>query len=168
MWQQGRNILERWLFAPFTGRVAANRARRLVQYPYALLRDLLGGQLNLHAMGLVYATLLALVPLVAFSFAILKVFGAHRDLEPLIYEFFRPMGGAAGALTQKVMDFEGFQINDELLTRAKPDAVVMHCLPAHRGQEITADVLDGPKSIAWKQADYKFHGAQGILASLLA
>ena len=105
MWQQGRNILERWLFAPFTGRVAANRVRRLAQYFYALLRDLLGGQLNLHAMGLVYATLLALVPLVAFSFAILRVFGAHRELEPLIYEFFRPMGAAAGGLTQKVMDF---------------------------------------------------------------
>jgi ornithine carbamoyltransferase len=70
--------------------------------------------------------------------------------------------------TQRLMDFEGFQINEELLSKAKPDAVVMHCLPAHRGQEITPDVLDGPKSIAWKQADYKFHGAKGILASLLA
>jgi len=70
--------------------------------------------------------------------------------------------------TQRMMDFEGFQINDELLSEAKPDAVVMHCLPAHRGQEITAEVLDGPKSIAWKQAEYKFHGAKGILASLLA
>ena len=69
---------------------------------------------------------------------------------------------------QRLMDFEGFQINDELLSEAKPDAVVMHCLPAHRGQEITAEVLDGPKSIAWKQAEYKFHGAKGILASLLA
>jgi ornithine carbamoyltransferase len=69
---------------------------------------------------------------------------------------------------QRLMDFEGFQINQELLSEAKPDAVVMHCLPAHRGQEITADVLDGSKSIAWKQADYKFHGAKGILASLLA
>jgi ornithine carbamoyltransferase len=70
--------------------------------------------------------------------------------------------------TQRLIDFEGFQINEELLSKAKPDAVVMHCLPAHRGQEITADVLDGPRSIAWKQADYKFHGAKGILASLLA
>jgi ornithine carbamoyltransferase len=69
---------------------------------------------------------------------------------------------------QRLMDFEGFQINDELLSEAKPDAVVMHCLPAHRGEEITAEVLDGPKSIAWKQAEYKFHGAKGILASLLA
>jgi ornithine carbamoyltransferase len=70
--------------------------------------------------------------------------------------------------TQRLMDFEGFQINEELLSKAKPDAVVMHCLPAHRGQEITTEVLDGPKSIAWKQADYKFHGAKGILASLLS
>ncbi len=70
--------------------------------------------------------------------------------------------------TQRLMDFEGFQINEELLSKARPDAVVMHCLPAHRGQEITAEVLDGPKSIAWKQADYKFHGAKGILASLLS
>ena len=68
----------------------------------------------------------------------------------------------------RLMDFEGFQINDELLSKAKSDAVVMHCLPAHRGQEIAADVLDGPRSIAWKQADFKFHGAKGILASLLA
>jgi len=69
---------------------------------------------------------------------------------------------------QRLMDFEGFQVNEELLSKAKPDAVVMHCLPAHRGQEITAEVLDGTKSIAWKEAEYKFHGAKGILASLLS
>jgi len=69
---------------------------------------------------------------------------------------------------QRVIDFAGFQINEELLSKANPDAVVMHCLPAHRGMEITEDVLEGAKSIAWKQAEYKFHGAKGILASLLA
>ena len=69
---------------------------------------------------------------------------------------------------QRAIDFAGFQINEELLSKANPDAVVMHCLPAHRGQEITADVLDGPRRIAWKQAEYKLHGAKGILASLLA
>lgn len=68
---------------------------------------------------------------------------------------------------QRMVDFDGFQINEELLSKAKPDAVVMHCLPAHRGLEITDDVLEGPKSIAWKQAEYKFHGAKGILVSLL-
>ncbi|HEX9474706.1 MAG TPA: YihY/virulence factor BrkB family protein [Steroidobacteraceae bacterium] len=105
MWQRARNYFEHWLFGPLSGTGPAERARRFVQYPYALLRDLLGGQLSIHAMGLVYATLLALVPLVAFSFALLKVFGAHRELEPLIYEFFRPMGDAAGPLTSRVMDF---------------------------------------------------------------
>jgi membrane protein len=105
MWQQARDYFEHWLFAPAGAHSRRAQLRRLAQYPYALLRDLLGGQLSIHAMGLVYATLLALVPLVAFSFAILKVFGAHRELEPLIFEFFRPMGEAAGGLTQKVMDF---------------------------------------------------------------
>jgi membrane protein len=104
-WQRARSWFEGVLFAPPGHLSWRERGRRLAQYPYALLRDLLGGQLNIHAMGLVYATLLALVPLVAFSFAVLKGFGAHRDLEPLIYEFFRPMGDAAGELTQKVMDF---------------------------------------------------------------
>ena len=69
------------------------------------LRDLSRGQVNLRAMGLVYTTLLSLIPLLAFSFAILKVFGAHRDLEPIVYEFFRPVGRSATELTAKVMEF---------------------------------------------------------------
>ena len=105
LWERIRNWFERWLFAPVSPNALGEGARRVAQYPYALSRDLLGGQLNIHAMGLVYATLLALVPLVAFSFALLKGFGAHRELEPLIYEFFRPMGNAAGELTQRVMNF---------------------------------------------------------------
>lgn len=59
----------------------------LLRYPYALIRDLLTGELNLRAMGLVYTTLLSLVPLGAFAFAVLKGLGVHRDLEPLLYEF---------------------------------------------------------------------------------
>jgi membrane protein len=104
-WHQARSWFERWLFAAPGSTGRGPRARRVAQYPYALLRDFLGGQLNIHAMGLVYATLLALVPLVAFSFAILRLFGAHRALEPLIYEFFRPMGDGSVELTRKVMDF---------------------------------------------------------------
>lgn len=78
---------------------------RVLRYPYAVLRDLSRGQVNLRAMGLVYTTLLSLIPLLAFSFAILKVFGAHRDLEPIVYEFFRPVGRSATELTAKVMEF---------------------------------------------------------------
>jgi len=92
---------------------------------------------------------------------------AVQDADVLYTDVWVSMGQDAEQ-AQRLMDFQGFQINEELLSEAKPDAVVMHCLPAHRGQEITDDVLEGPKGIAWKQADYKFHGAKGILASLLA
>lgn len=79
---------------------------RVLSYPYAVIRDLWHGEINLRAMSLVYTTLLSVIPLVAFSFAILKVFGAHRSLQPIVYEFFRPVGGQAAAeLTGKVMQF---------------------------------------------------------------
>src|SRR4030088_3828923 len=68
---------------------------RVLRYPYAVVRDLARGEINLRAMSLVYTTLLSLIPLLAFSFAILKVFGGHRDLEPIVYHLFRPVGGAA-------------------------------------------------------------------------
>ena len=68
---------------------------RVLAYPYAVLRDLAGGQLTLRATGLVYSTLLALIPAFALTFALLKAFGIHRDLAPLIFEFFRPLGANA-------------------------------------------------------------------------
>jgi membrane protein len=94
------------LFGPKSEQATASgRVRRIARYPYALLRDLAGGKLTLHAMGLVYASLLAIVPLLAFSFGILKAFHAQSVLEPLVREFFRPMGGAADEFTARVMDF---------------------------------------------------------------
>jgi membrane protein len=101
------NWLDRYLFGEFSeGKTPGALALRLLRYPYALLRDLSRGQINLYAMGLVYATLLSLVPLIAFAFAVLKAFGAHTELQPIILEFFKPMGAAAAEeFTQKVMDF---------------------------------------------------------------
>jgi len=82
------------------------RTLRVLRYPYAVIRDLGRGAINLRAMGLVYTTLLSLIPLLAFSFAILKIFGARHDLQPIVFEFFRPVGGqAAQELTDKVMQF---------------------------------------------------------------
>ncbi|MBS0417574.1 MAG: YihY/virulence factor BrkB family protein [Proteobacteria bacterium] len=79
---------------------------RTLSYPYAVIRDLWHGDINLRAMGLVYTTLLSLIPLLAFSFAILKVFGAHHELEPIVYEFFKPVGAdSATQLTARVMQF---------------------------------------------------------------
>ena len=100
------NWLDSYLFGEYSeGATPGAVALRLLRYPYAILRDLSRGQINLYAMGLVYATLLSLVPLIAFAFAVLKAFGAHRDLQPIIYEFFKPVGDSAGELTQRVMDF---------------------------------------------------------------
>ncbi|MCK4739762.1 MAG: ornithine carbamoyltransferase [Deltaproteobacteria bacterium] len=64
-------------------------------------------------------------------------------------------------------DFEGFQINKELLELAKPDAMVLHCLPAHRGEEITGDVIDGKNSAVWDQAENRLHIQKAILEKLL-
>lgn len=66
---------------------------------------------------------------------------------------------------QKV--FKPFQINDKLLSMAKPDAIVMHCLPAHKGEEITEDVLEGPRSVVYEQAENKLHMGKAILEMFL-
>jgi ornithine carbamoyltransferase len=60
-----------------------------------------------------------------------------------------------------------YQINAELLSIASPDAIVLHCLPAHRGEEITAQVLDGPASAAWDQAENRLHAQKALLSWLV-
>jgi ornithine carbamoyltransferase len=64
--------------------------------------------------------------------------------------------------------FEGYQVNRQLLQHAKPDAVVMHCLPAHRGEEISAEVLDGPQSVVWDEAENRLHVQKAILEILMS
>ena len=106
MWQKFWNLLDRSLFGPHTrGDTPGAALLRFLRYPFAIIRDLVGGELNLRATGLVYATLLALIPAVALSFAILKAFGAHRFFEPLILEFFRPLGTTAPEITHRLMQF---------------------------------------------------------------
>jgi membrane protein len=78
---------------------------RLLRYPAAITRDWLIGEVNVRAMSLAYTTLLSLVPLLVFSFSILKGLGARGDLRYLLHEFFRPMGGASTQLTESVMQF---------------------------------------------------------------
>jgi membrane protein len=78
----------------------------IARYVYALLRDFSQGELSLRAMSLVYTTMLAVVPLLAFSFAVLKGLGFHRQLEPLLLEFLAPIGAArATELTASIVGF---------------------------------------------------------------
>ncbi len=64
-------------------------------------------------------------------------------------------------------DFAGFTVDDELMGAAGPDAVFLHCLPAHRGEEVTASVVDGRRSLVWKQAANRMHAQRGLLLWLL-
>jgi ornithine carbamoyltransferase len=64
-------------------------------------------------------------------------------------------------------DFDGFQIDAELLALADPEAIVLHCLPAHIGEEITADVLYGPQSAAWDEAENRLHSEKALLALIV-
>jgi len=82
------------------GRVLAITLR----YLYALLRDIFSGQLTLRAMSLVYTTLLSVVPLIAFSFSVLKGFGIHNELEPLLFELLAPLGDQGAEITRQVIE----------------------------------------------------------------
>jgi ornithine carbamoyltransferase len=68
---------------------------------------------------------------------------------------------------ERVATFGGFKVDQALMDLAKPDAVFMHCLPADRGFEVTADVIDGPQSIIWDEAENRLHAQKALLAWLL-
>ncbi|MDR7491919.1 MAG: ornithine carbamoyltransferase, partial [Armatimonadota bacterium] len=64
--------------------------------------------------------------------------------------------------------FRPYQVNAQLLARAKPTAVVLHCLPVHRGEEITDEVLDGEQSVVFDQAENRLHAQKALLAMVVA
>jgi len=68
---------------------------------------------------------------------------------------------------KRMRDFKGFQVNSKLLARAKKDVIFMHCLPAHRGEEVTSDVIDGPPSVVFDQAENRLHVQKAVLVHLL-
>jgi len=63
--------------------------------------------------------------------------------------------------------FAGFQVNAEVMAKTKPDALFMHCLPAHRGEEVTAEIIDGPQSVVWDEAENRLHAQKALLEFLL-
>ncbi len=63
--------------------------------------------------------------------------------------------------------FAGYQVNRDLMARAASDALFMHCLPAHRGEEVSADVIDGPQSVVWDEAENRLHAQKALLEKLL-
>ena len=94
-----------WGSAAGTESGLKRRVRMPARFVYALARDLAEGQLTMRAMSLVYTTLLSLVPLLAFSFSVLKGFGVHRQIEPLLYEFLLPLGEQGARITDQIIAF---------------------------------------------------------------
>ena len=68
---------------------------------------------------------------------------------------------------QRLHAFVGFTVDEPMLKRAGPEAIFLHCLPAHRGEEVAAEVIDGPRSLVWAQAENRMHAARALLVDLM-
>lgn len=91
---------------------------------------------------------------------------AARGADVLYTDVWVSMGEEAEA-EERRRAFRAYSIDEAVLAAANPDAIVMHCLPAHRGEEISATVLDGPRSRIWLQAENRLHSIRGLLSYLL-
>jgi ornithine carbamoyltransferase len=75
--------------------------------------------------------------------------------------------GSEGEEEKRRRAFAGFQVSRELMALARPDALFMHCLPAHRGEEVAADVLESPQSVVWEEAENRLHVQKALMEYLL-
>ncbi len=74
--------------------------------------------------------------------------------------------GQEAEKAKRIQEFEGFTVDAALMAKAKADAIFMHCLPAYRGYEVSADVLDGPQSVIWQEAENRLHAQKALMAWL--
>ncbi|NEQ23493.1 MAG: ornithine carbamoyltransferase, partial [Microcoleus sp. SIO2G3] len=91
---------------------------------------------------------------------------AAKDAQVLYTDVWASMGQEASA-DERIPVFQPYQVNEQLLTYADSEAIVLHCLPAHRGEEITDEVMEGTRSRIWDQAENRMHAQKALLASLL-
>ena len=87
---------------------------------------------------------------------------AVKNADCVVTDTWVSMGDKDGKLRHNLL--KRYQVNAALMARAKPDAVFMHCLPAHRGDEVTDEVIDGPQSVVFDEAENRLHAQKGILA----
>ena len=90
---------------------------------------------------------------------------AVRDVDAVYTDAWTSMGREVEQAVRQRL-FAPFQVNDALMAHAKPDACFMHCLPAHRGEEVTASVIDGPASVVFEQAENRLHTEKALLVML--
>jgi ornithine carbamoyltransferase len=87
---------------------------------------------------------------------------AVKDADCVVADTWVSMGDKAAENRHNML--KPFQVDRALMALAKPDAIFMHCLPAHRGEEVTAEVIDGPQSVVWDEAENRLHAQKGILS----
>jgi ornithine carbamoyltransferase len=91
---------------------------------------------------------------------------ASKDADLLVTDVWASMGQEAEQMVRQDK-FKGYMINQELLDIAAPDALYMHCLPAHRGEEISAELMDNPDTVIWSEAENRLHAQKALLEFLL-
>ncbi len=92
---------------------------------------------------------------------------AAKNADVVVTDTFVSMG-EDNEKVQRLKEFlPEYQVNEELMSLAKPDAIFMHCLPAHRGEEVTSSVIDGPQSVIWQEAENRLHTQKALLYSVL-
>lgn len=94
-------------------------------------------------------------------------YAAAADADVLYTDVWASMGQEDDA-ARRLPAFQPYQVNADLLAAASPEAIVLHCLPAHRGEEISAEVIDGPRSVVFDQAENRLHAQKALLSFLLA
>lgn len=92
---------------------------------------------------------------------------AARDTDLIVTDVWASMGQEEEQ-ARRLADFSGFQVDAQLVAEARADALVMHCLPAHRGEEISTEVLEGPASVVWDEAENRMHAQMALVEFLLA
>ncbi len=92
---------------------------------------------------------------------------AAAGADVLYTDVWASMGQEAEAVERRVI-FEPYQVNERLCALAKPDAIFMHCLPAHRGEEVSAGVIDSPRSVVFQQAENRLHAQKAIMLGVMA
>ena len=87
---------------------------------------------------------------------------AVKDADCVVTDTWVSMGDRDGKQRHNML--KRYQVNARLMAKAKPDALFMHCLPAHRGEEVTDEVIDGPQSVVFDEAENRLHAQKGLLA----
>ena len=91
---------------------------------------------------------------------------AVQGADVVVTDVWTSMGQEAES-RKRLSDLGAYQVDEKLMSRAAPNAIFLHCLPAHRGEEVTAEVIDGPKSAAWDEAENRLHVQKALLEFLV-